>query len=116
MTTAVLPSLQLTRREMHNINAPLLGGADMGADGIIGTDSLRYQRVMFDFQAQTLSVVPAEVPDFKAEPGTLSDGLSMSTRGTVGPAVIGTCPTICTCAFCWKICPTVTVCAFGLNA
>jgi predicted aspartyl protease len=43
----------------------------MGADGILGTDSLRFQRVMFDFDAQTLSVVPSAVPDFKAEPGTI---------------------------------------------
>jgi hypothetical protein len=34
-----VPSLQLTRKEIHNINAPLLESANMGADGILGTDS-----------------------------------------------------------------------------
>jgi len=71
VSTATVPSLQLTRKEIHNINAPLLESANMGADGILGTDSLRSQRVMFDFDAQTLSIVPSAVPDFKAEPGTI---------------------------------------------
>ncbi len=71
VSTATVPSLQLTRKEIHNINAPLLETANMGADGILGTDSLRSQRVMFDFQAQTLSIVPSAAPDFKAEPGTI---------------------------------------------
>ena len=69
--TVTVPTLQLTRKEIRNINAPLLASQNMGADGILGTDSLRFQRVMFDFQAQTLSVVPSAAPDFKAEPGTI---------------------------------------------
>ena len=71
VSTATVPSLQLTRKEIRNINAPLLEGVNIGADGILGTDSLRSQRVLFDFEAQTLSVVPSAVPDFKAEPGTI---------------------------------------------
>lgn len=69
--TVTVPALQLTSKEVRNINAPLLASENMGADGILGTDSLRFQRVMFDFQAQTLSVVPSATPDFKAEPGTI---------------------------------------------
>src|SRR5205085_4627960 len=45
IATANVPSLQLTSREIHNIDAPLLAGQNMGADGILGTDSLRFQRV-----------------------------------------------------------------------
>jgi predicted aspartyl protease len=71
VSTATVPSLQLTRKEIRNINAPLLEGENIGADGILGTDSLRSQRVLFDFETQTLSVVPSAVPDFKAEPGTI---------------------------------------------
>lgn len=71
IATATVPQLQLTRREVRNINAPLLASQNMGADGILGTDSLRYQRVMFDFEARTLSVVPSSAPDFQAEPGTI---------------------------------------------
>jgi predicted aspartyl protease len=71
ITTARVPSLQLTRNEIRGINAPMLEGANIGADGILGVDSLRSQRVMFDFQSGTMSIVPSAVPDFKAEPGTI---------------------------------------------
>jgi predicted aspartyl protease len=71
VTTAMVPALQVTRKPVRNINAPLLESANMGADGILGTDSLRAQRVLFDFEAQTLSIVPSAVPDFRAEPGTI---------------------------------------------
>lgn len=70
-TTATVPSLQVTRKEVRNIHAPLLNSTYMGADGILGTDSLRSQRVLFDFEAHTLSIVPSTVPDFRSEPGTI---------------------------------------------
>src|SRR5437763_15420569 len=38
VTTANVPTLQLTRNAVRNINAPLLEGSNMGADGILGTD------------------------------------------------------------------------------
>src|SRR5207248_7068639 len=50
---------------------PLLTTANMGADGILGVDSLRSQRIMFDFEQQTMSIVPSATPDFKEEPGTI---------------------------------------------
>lgn len=71
VATATVPRLQLTRKEIRNIDAALLESANMGADGILGTDSLRAQRVLFDFEARTLSIVPSAVPDFKVEPGTI---------------------------------------------
>ena len=69
--TADVPSLQLTRRELKVKDAPVLLTANMGADGILGVDSLRSQRIMFDFQKQTMEVVPSATPDFKDEPGTI---------------------------------------------
>src|SRR5215212_8017645 len=72
VSTASVPDLQLTRKQVKVVDAPLLEGANMGADGILGVDSLRSQRIMFDFEAQTLSIVPsAAVPDFREEPGTI---------------------------------------------
>ncbi|MFL6729163.1 MAG: aspartyl protease family protein [Sphingomicrobium sp.] len=71
VATATVPRLQLTRKEIRNINAPLLETANMGADGILGTDSLRAQRVLFDFEANSLSIVPSAAPDFRVEPGTI---------------------------------------------
>jgi len=69
--TATVPSLQLTRKPVRIADAPLLETANMGADGILGVDSLRSQRVMFDFEAQTMSIVPAVAPDFHDEQGTI---------------------------------------------
>lgn len=71
VTTATVPTLQLTRREIRGINAPLLDRANMGADGILGVDSLRSQRILFDFESGTMSIVPSATRDFTAEPGTI---------------------------------------------
>jgi len=71
VSTASVPNLQLTRRQVKVIDAPLLEFANMGADGILGVDSLRSQRIMFDFEAKTLSIVPSAAPDFREEPGTI---------------------------------------------
>ncbi len=57
--TAQVPSLQLTQKELRVANAPLLNSSDMGADGILGIDSLRSQRVLFDFKSDTMSIVPS---------------------------------------------------------
>ena len=71
VSTAYVPDLELTRKPVKIYDAPLLESANMGADGIIGVDSLRSQRVLFDFETQTLSIVPSAIPDFKDEPGTI---------------------------------------------
>jgi predicted aspartyl protease len=67
--TAALPSLRLTSSKISVVGAAVLSDDHMGADGILGVDSLRSQRVEFDFKANRMSVVPAaqiarfEVPD-----------------------------------------------------
>jgi predicted aspartyl protease len=71
VATALVPNLQLTRHPVRIVDAPLLDSANMGADGILGVDSLRSKRVMFDFEAQTMSVVPSAAPDFHDEAGTI---------------------------------------------
>jgi predicted aspartyl protease len=71
VATATVPSLQLTRRNLRVNNAPLLDSADMGADGILGVDSLRSQRVLFDFEGQTISIVPSIAQDVRNEPGAI---------------------------------------------
>lgn len=71
VATATVPELQVTRKAVKGIEAPLLESVNIGADGILGTDSLALQRVQFDFKAQTMSVVPSGAPDFADEPGTI---------------------------------------------
>ena len=50
--TALVPELQLSRKSVKVIDAPLLDSEHMGADGILGVDSLRSQRIQFDFETE----------------------------------------------------------------
>lgn len=59
---AYLPELRTGRRAVRHINAPMLEAADMGADGILGIDSLRSERVVFDFARGTLSLLSSAAP------------------------------------------------------
>ena len=58
--TANVPMLDMSAKQVRNLDAALLDSTHMGADGILGLDSLRSQRVLFDFRKQTLTIVPAE--------------------------------------------------------
>ena len=71
VATATVPDLQLTRRNMRVIDAPLLESVNMGADGILGVDSLRSQRILFDFEGQKMSVVPSRTVEASSEPGAI---------------------------------------------
>jgi predicted aspartyl protease len=70
VSTAKVYNLQLTRTP-ETVDAAVLDGANMGADGIVGVDLLRSQRVQFDFEKQTMSIVPSATPDFNDERGTI---------------------------------------------
>ncbi|HEU5285964.1 MAG TPA: aspartyl protease family protein [Sphingomicrobium sp.] len=57
--TANVPQLELTHNRVRSVEAPLLERVHMGADGILGVDSLRSQRVLFDFRTRMISIVPS---------------------------------------------------------
>lgn len=86
--TATVPQLQLTRRNVKVLDAPVLESANMGADGILGVDSLHSERVLFDFEGQTMSIVPSATRDPIDEPGaivvraTRRNGRLVLTRAT----------------------------------
>ena len=71
ISTARIQDVQLTRIPERSIDAAVLDRANMGADGIVGVDLLRSQRVQFDFEKQTMTIVPSVTPDFAYEPGTI---------------------------------------------
>jgi predicted aspartyl protease len=64
ISTATISDLQLTRKPVRVVDAPVLESINMGADGILGVDSLRSQRIVFDFAGKTMSIVPAATRDF----------------------------------------------------
>lgn len=55
-----VPDLMLSRKAVRHIDAPLLDARDIGADGILGTDTLRSERLSFDFAARTVSLTTAQ--------------------------------------------------------
>jgi predicted aspartyl protease len=71
VSTATVPDLQLTRKAVKIVDAPVLDSQNIGADGIIGVDSLRSQSVLFDFEKQTLSIVPSATPNFSDDPNVI---------------------------------------------
>jgi len=91
--TVTVPSLQLSRSNVRIVDAPLLDADKMGADGILGTDSLRSQRVMFDFQQNIMTIVPS-AQQVAREDGTivvtgrLKNGRLIVTNATADENVI----------------------------
>ncbi len=53
--TAVLDDLTFGGRAVHGLEAAVLDARNIGADGMLGIDSLRNQRVLMDFHAKTFS-------------------------------------------------------------
>ena len=52
--TVIIPQLDVGRRSLTDVQAPALHAAHIGADGMLGVDSLRNQRVVFDFDRQEM--------------------------------------------------------------
>lgn len=57
---AVVSNLSLGRKAIPRIDAPLLDSADIGADGILGIDVLRSERLSLDFVARTIAITTAQ--------------------------------------------------------
>lgn len=58
--TAALGDVMLGSRMIYDLEVPLLAHTDIGADGIVGTDSLQDQRVLLDFTNHQIHIGDAE--------------------------------------------------------
>jgi predicted aspartyl protease len=58
--TVELDQIDLGRRSFYGVLAPLLDAGNIGADGIIGLDSLQGQRVLIDFRRDLIAVNDAK--------------------------------------------------------
>ena len=58
--TVRIDQLDLGRRSFYNLLAPLLEAEHIGADGILGLDSLQGQRVLIDFKRKLIAVDDAK--------------------------------------------------------
>ena len=71
VTTVHIPHLKVSSNVISVTDAPALSASNIGADGMLGIDSLRSQRVMFDFKAKTMSITPSSQPVQKMEGDTI---------------------------------------------
>ena len=69
--TVHIPHLQVSSNTVSVVDAPALGASNIGADGMLGIDSLRSQRVLFDFKARTMSITPSNQPLERLEGDTI---------------------------------------------
>lgn len=68
---ARLNRIEVDRRDFHGVEAAVLERRNLGADGILGTDSLNAQNVTFDFSRKLLSITPSSRRPPRAEEGTI---------------------------------------------
>lgn len=60
--TVFIPRLSVSANTVSVVDAPALEAGNIGADGMLGIDSLRSQRVTFDFRARTMAITSAKAP------------------------------------------------------
>lgn len=58
--TVVIPNLEVGQRTISDIHAPALSRSNLGAEGMLGVDSLQSQRVELDFVRDQMTVSPAQ--------------------------------------------------------
>ncbi len=59
IATVVIPGLRIGSRTVNGIHAPALARGHLGASGMLGVDSLRSQRVLFDFVRREMTIMPS---------------------------------------------------------
>ncbi|AMO70485.1 aspartyl protease family protein [Sphingorhabdus sp. M41] len=60
--TVFVPSLTLGTRSYDGLISPTFRSANIGADGVLGLDSLQGQRILFDFLARNISIEDTSKP------------------------------------------------------
>jgi len=82
--TVSIPTLGVGGKEVRGIRAPALERRNLGAEGMLGVDSLQSQRVSFDFERQQMTVVPSR----KVEERWAADAIVVTARNRFGHLVL----------------------------
>jgi predicted aspartyl protease len=69
--TATIEGLRVGADPISSFDGPVLERANMGADGILALDSLRSERILFDFRNNSMRVLPTGERRYRDEPGTI---------------------------------------------
>jgi predicted aspartyl protease len=62
-STVIIPTLKVGKRTLSGIHAPAYARHHLGAEGLLGVDTLRSQRVEFDFARLEMKVGPSKAPN-----------------------------------------------------
>ena len=81
--TVIVDQIDLGRRSFYSVLAPLLDHTDIGADGILGLDSLQGQRVQIDFRKGIIAV-----DDAKALGGNKGYEIVVTARRRSGQLIV----------------------------
>lgn len=82
--TVLIPALEVGGRSVRDIHAPALQRRYIGAEGILGVDSLQMQRVSFDFGRQQMTVVNAR----RQQESWPADTIVITARNRLGHLVL----------------------------
>jgi predicted aspartyl protease len=85
VATVNIPELGVGSRSLSVIDAPTFEAQHMGAEGILGIDSLRSQRVVFDFKAREMRITPGQVDERSQMEG---DAIIVRARSRKGRLVL----------------------------
>ena len=82
--TVLIPTLEVGGRSVRDIHAPALQRRNIGAEGILGVDSLQSQRVSFDFIRQQMTVTNSH----RREEHWPADTIVVTARNRLGHLVM----------------------------
>ncbi len=84
--TVTVPSLSVTSTPVRNVQAPLLKRGNLGAEGLLGIDSLQSKAILIDFAQRKIVVTPAaDTPKLKADD---DDTIVIRARSRLGRLIL----------------------------
>jgi predicted aspartyl protease len=84
ISTVLIPTLMVGQRQVGAIRAPQLERRNLGAEGMLGVDSLQRQRVSFDFARHAMTVVNAS----RREEHWAADAIVVTGKSRFGHLVL----------------------------
>ena len=84
IVTVLIRGISVAGRKVSEIHAPALQRRNIGAEGILGVDSLQSQRVSFDFARQQITVAPSR----RREEHWGEDTIVVTARNRLGHLVL----------------------------
>lgn len=85
--TAIVPAIQVGRRTVNGIQAPTIRERLIGADGLLGVDTLVSQRLVLDFRTNEMTIA-ASRGERRREPRPDADTIVVTARSRFGRLIL----------------------------